>query len=465
MGKPHAVVVPLPAQGHVLPLMELSHRLVERGFRVTLLCTEFDHKRMMAALRKDSQSQQGIEGICFVTVPDGLVSDDDRGGSKLTEFIIGDFKRLIEDRLRKIHDCGEDKISCVIADLCAFAAVSVAKEMGVPGVGFSASSFGSIAQVAHIPKLLESGIIDSNGELRFENQTIRLSPTAPEMSTSHFWWNCFNEVSRNLSFKMALEATKTVTLVDEILCNSFAGIEAPVLDLIPKAIPIGPLLSPNRTVSKPAGHFWAEDSSCLKWLDQQQERSVIYVAFGSFTILNQTQFQELAAGLERSGRPFLWVVRPNLMSSSTAVYPEDFLNRLGNRGKIVSWAPQQKVLSHPAIACFLSHCGWNSIMEGLCNGVPFLCWPYFADQILNQNYICKVWKIGFELKPDEDGIVKREEIQRKTEDLLCDEGIKIRAMKIKDMAEESVGNGGTSLRNFDEFVERIKQISMSRDGD
>ncbi|KAG9440590.1 hypothetical protein H6P81_020755 [Aristolochia fimbriata] len=470
MGKPHAVVVPLPAQGHVLPLMELSHRLVERGFRVTLLCTEFDHKRMMAALRNDSrsQSQRGIEGICFATFPDGLGSDDDpRDGLKLAEFTVGEFKRLIEDVLRKIHEREEDKISCVIADLCACAAVSVAKEMGVPRAAFSTSSLGFLAQIVHIPKLLESGIIDRNGETRCQNQTVRLSPTMPEMSTSLFWWSCFSEsMSRNLAFKTALEATQTVTHVDEILCNSFTGIEAPALGLIPKAIPIGPLLSTNRAVSKPVGNFWAEDSSCLTWLDQQQDRSAIYVAFGSFTVLNQTQFQEIAAGLEQTGQPFLWVVRPNLVSGSPNVYAEDFLNRLGNRGKIVSWAPQQKVLSHRAIVCFMSHCGWNSTMEGLSNGVPFLCWPYAADQFLNQNYICEVWEIGFELKPNEDGIVKREEIRKKTEDLLFDEGIKTRALKMKEMAQETSGNGGTSLRNFDEFVERIKkQLSTTGFGD
>ena len=77
---------------------------------------------------------------------------------------------------------------------------------------------------------------------------------------------------------------------------------------------------------------------------------MIYVAFGSYTIFDQTQFQELALGLELCNRPFLLVVRPN-------AYPAGFQDRVGANGLIVSWAPQQKVLEHQSVACFVSHCG------------------------------------------------------------------------------------------------------------
>ncbi|GFY82942.1 hypothetical protein Acr_02g0011820 [Actinidia rufa] len=78
-------------------------------------------------------------------------------------------------------------------------------------------------------------------------------------------------------------------------------------------------------------------------------------------------------------------------------YPKRFRERVATRGRIVGLAPQHKVLSHHSVACFLSHCDWNSTVEGLSNGVPFLCWPYFGDQFLNQSYICDVWKVGLGL--------------------------------------------------------------------
>ena len=97
------------------------------------------------------------------------------------------------------------------------------------------------------------------------------------------------------------------------------------------------------------------------------------------------------------------------------------MNSKGQNGKIVEWAPKQKVLSHPALACFISHCGWNSTIEGLSSGVPFLCWPYFADQIYNKTYICDEWKVGLGLNSDESGLVSRWEIQNKLDKLLGDE--------------------------------------------
>ncbi|XP_068656723.1 UDP-glycosyltransferase 83A1-like [Aristolochia californica] len=455
MGKPHAVLVPFPAQGHVLPLMELSHRLVDRGFRVTFVCTEFDHARIVASMQKEAH--QSVDGIRLLSVPDGLDPDDDRGDlGRLCAFVLGFFEHLLEDLMRKINEREEDKIFCVIADLCVSAVLSVPKKMGIPAVGFWGPSVGNLALCLHMPKLIESGIMSNNGEV-LQDQIIQLSPAMPEMTTSYFIWNCFSDpITKKNVYLLLSGVSRAMTVVDGVLCNSFPGIEAPALSLIPQAIPIGPLLS-NYRVTKLVGHFWTEDSSCLSWLDQQQDSSVIYVAFGSFTIINQTQFDELASGLEHTGRPFLWVVRPNLMSGSTVVYPENFLGRLADRGKIVSWAPQQKVLAHPAVACFLSHCGWNSTTEGLSNGVPFLCWPYFGDQFLNKKYICDVWNIGIELKPDENGIITRGEVQKMVKDLLCDEGIKTRAMKMKEMAEEAVSSGGISEKFFDGFVEGIKR--------
>jgi UDP:flavonoid glycosyltransferase YjiC (YdhE family) len=204
------------------------------------------------------------------------------------------------------------------------------------------------------------------------------------------------------------------------------------------------------------GYFWPEDSTCLKWLDQQPPKSVVYVAFGSFTVFDKTQFQELAQGLELSSGSFLWVVRPDITTETNDAYPEGFQERVATRGRMVGWAPQQKVLSHPSISCFLSHCGWNSTMEGVSNGVPFLCWPYFADQFLNETYICDVWKVGLKFDKNKCGIITREEIKNKVETVISDEKIKARAAELKRLAMQNVGEAGYSSENFKNFIEWIK---------
>lgn len=184
---------------------------------------------------------------------------------------------------------------------------------------------------------------------------------------------------------------------------------------------------------------------------------MIYVSFGSLAVLSQAQLDELALGLEISGRPFLWVVRPDLANGLRVKYPNGFLDRLSS-GKIVEWAPQEKVLSHPSVACFVSHCGWNSTLEGLNNAVPFLCWAYEVDQFHNQNYICDTWRNGLRIEAGENGIRTRREIKNKIDMLFRDyDNVKARAVALKEMAAASVGQGGSSYNNFKKFIDNLKK--------
>ncbi|XP_031268502.1 UDP-glycosyltransferase 83A1-like [Pistacia vera] len=212
----------------------------------------------------------------------------------------------------------------------------------------------------------------------------------------------------------------------------------------------------KQSIGRHSRKLLARGHKFLKWLDQQQPQSVIYVAFGSTTLLDRTQFQELGMALELSNRPFLLVVRPDITDKINDAYQKGFQDRIATRGHIVSWAPQQKVLAHPSIACFISHCGWNSTMEGISNGVPFLCWPYFGDQMHNENYICNIWRIGLGLSKDESGIITREEIKTKLEELLDNSKYKANVLDLKERVLNSIKEGGSSYNNFKNFVEWLK---------
>lgn len=278
------------------------------------------------------------------------------------------------------------------------------------------------------------------------------------MSPAHLTWACIGDLeSQKKIFKAVAAVNGLEELIDKEICNSSYELEHGALALVPKCLPVGPLLASNRLgKSSSAGHFWSGDSSCLSWLDQQPVNSVVYVAFGSFTVFDQTQFQELAMGLELTNRPFLWVVRQDITDKADEAYPNGFRERVKNCAKMVNWAPQQEVLSHPSVACFLTHCGWNSTIEGISNGVPFLCWPYFADQFLNRSYICEQWKIGVGLDKDESGIIRQDEIRDKVEVLLGDESYKRRTSDLQAKTKSSVAIGGSSHKNFINFVDWIK---------
>ncbi|KAH7846347.1 hypothetical protein Vadar_012776 [Vaccinium darrowii] len=454
MGTPHVLAIPYPAQGHVIPLLELAQRVAQHGFKVTFVNSEFNHRRVMNALLDEDNVGNHVN---LVSIPDGLEPWEDRNDlRKLTESTLKIMPGKLEELIEKINGSDNNKITCVIADGCQGWALEVAEKMRIRRAAFWPAAAASWALGFSIPELIADGIIDSYGT-PVKSQMIQLSPAMPSMNTETFWWLCFLDKNTNKTmFDLNTRNMKAVKVAQRLVCNSSYELEPAAFALFPNFLPIGPLLASNR-LGKSTGHFWPEDSTCLEWLDQQPAQSVIYVAFGSFTVFDPIQFQELAMGLELTNRPFLWVVRPDITEEANDAYPRGFKERVATRGRMVGWAPQDKVLGHPSVACFLSHCGWNSTIEGVTNGIPFLCWPYFADQFINQSYICDVWKIGLGFNRDESGIIRQDEIKGKVEQLLANEALKARALHLKEVTAEAVKESGCSSNNFNNFIKWLKE--------
>ncbi|KAJ8505590.1 hypothetical protein OPV22_006476 [Ensete ventricosum] len=171
--------------------------------------------------------------------------------------------------------------------------------------------------------------------------------------------------------------------------------------------------------------IWREDRSCMEWLDSQSEASVIYVSFGSFTVLTAHQLVEFAWGLAGSDHPFLWIIRPDMVDGGVkTALPEEF---------ITSWCHQGQVLAHRSVGGFLTHGGWNSMMEGVLSGVPLICRPSFADQYTNCRYACVHW--GFGLEVDQE--VTRGQVRDRVRELMEGEKGKEMRESIKEMQSKS----------------------------
>ncbi|CAN6281315.1 unnamed protein product [Urochloa humidicola] len=457
MAKAHVLMLPFPAQGHVTPLMELSHRLVDHGFEVTFVNTEVDHAMVVAALRA-SGGEAALGGdIHLASIPDGLAADDDRRDlSKLidayTRHMPGQLERLIAD----LAAAGRPRAKWLISDMSMGWSFEVARKFGIRVVSFWPAATAGLAISLNVPKLIEDGLIEDKG-LPKRQETFKLGPGMPPLHTSQLTWNNAGAPEgQPVIFDLVVSQNKKLTLAEMSVGNSFHEAEAGAFKLFPNILPIGPLFA-DREYKKPVGHFLPEDERCVKWLDAQPDGSVVYVAFGSMAIFDLRQFEELAEGLELTGRPFLWVVRPDFTVGLSKAWLHEFRQRVAGRGMVVSWCSQQQVLAHRAVACFVSHCGWNSTMEGVRNGVPFLCWPYFCDQYLNRSYITNVWRTGLALSPNADGIIEKEELRNKVEQLVGDGEIKERAGLFKDAVRRCVSEGGSSYENFKKLVNLLSE--------
>ncbi|XP_024518670.1 anthocyanidin 3-O-glucosyltransferase 2 [Selaginella moellendorffii] len=232
---------------------------------------------------------------------------------------------------------------------------------------------------------------------------------------------------------------------------------------IPPVLPVGPLLAIDvnpKAVGQESSPPNAD--ACKQWLDEQQPSSVIFISFGSRTFLAEEQIHELAAGLEASKRPFLWVlpVPPTWADGSTKDYldhvlPDGFLAR-NQAGLILSgWAPQKMILQHSSLLAFVTHCGWNSVLECLYLGAkPMLCWPFGTDQPQNARFIEEELKAGVELEKDPSGIVRSSEIQTKIEEVARLEARNSSGNAAT--ATEQVRNAKSSSINLQAFAGRVQ---------
>nr|XP_017217428.1 PREDICTED: UDP-glycosyltransferase 83A1-like [Daucus carota subsp. sativus] len=451
----HVLVVPSPAQGHVKPFMKLAYNLAYHGIKVTFANSEFVEAKILGAMSEADKEQCPIR---LVSYSDGLEAcpAEERNGARLIASLKEVMPKNLEKLIEQINQSdNKEPITCVIGDLTVGWTLEVARKMGLKQVAVWPAGPASLALALRIPQLIETGVIDENGST-MKNELICLSEEIPVWNSWEL--TCISSgksALQKILFDFSLAINQVVKNPIIVLCNTYYKLDSSSCAMIPGILPIGPLPAISN-LNPCSGSFLSQDSTCLSWLDKQPPNSVIYIAFGSTAMFSQKQFDELALGLELSGHSFLWVVRPNIVTgSSHEHYPDNFLEKIASRGKIVEWAPQEKVLAHSSISCFFSHCGWNSTMEGVSNGVPFLCWPYVWDQFDNKKYICEMWKVGLGLDYDEDGIISRHEIKTKIHNLVTNDGMKMNARKLMEDAKKSVSHGGGSYENFKSLVKYL----------
>ncbi|KAJ3705907.1 hypothetical protein LUZ61_009612 [Rhynchospora tenuis] len=205
------------------------------------------------------------------------------------------------------------------------------------------------------------------------------------------------------------------------------------------------------------------ETSCLRWLDIKEKRSVIFVSFGSQCYFKSAQLHELAMGLEGSGQNFLWVVRG--VDQSDEWIPEGWEERIANRGLVVrGWAPQLAILEHAAIGAFVTQCGWNSVLEATAAGVPMLTWPLASEQFINEKLIvdvigcaARLWEGGKKsTRETEKELVPRSVIAHAVSRFMEPEGefssVHGKAQELGAVAMSAMADGGSSVSDLSRLI-------------
>ncbi|KAL8234049.1 hypothetical protein R6Q59_020149 [Mikania micrantha] len=220
------------------------------------------------------------------------------------------------------------------------------------------------------------------------------------------------------------------------------------------------------------------NSRCLTWLDQQPVCSVIYVAFGSITLLDQAQFEELALGLELTKKSFLWVVRLGKSENMDHEYPRGYMDRIGTRGKGSVMLTGSATGRFGAIRARDTHRFRHSqkVRDIMSSALRVRLHGRSMQVQLDIGSLSRVrerskgsadcpagslimWVRSHHKgsAKAQKGIVTREEIKSKVEELLSNNIIKENALTLQERVINSLQSGNSSNQNFKNFIDWIKE--------
>ncbi|KAF8397208.1 hypothetical protein HHK36_016116 [Tetracentron sinense] len=442
----HVVAMPYPGRGHINPMMNVCKLLASRlpHILITFVVTE----EWLGFIRSDPTPPN----IRLRSIPNVIPSELVRGAD-FPGFLEATMTKM-EDPFERLLDRLEAPVTAIVADTYLLWVPAVGNRRNIPVASLWPMSpsvfsvfyhFDLLVQNQHFPvDLLDKG----DGRVDY----------IPGISST-----CLTDLPSVLLYggqllNRVLEAFSCIRKVQCLLLTSFYELDTHVIDslraILPFTVyPLGPAIPYSSLGEAPSIVTGHNVLDYFKWLDSQPRRSVLYVSLGSFLSVSSSQMDEIAAGLRSSGVPYLWVGRGETSRLQEAC---------GEMGLVVPWCDQLRVLSHPSIGGFLTHCGWNSTLEGVFAGVPMLTFPIFMDQAPNSKLIVDDWKVGWRVKTvvGAETLVKREEIARIVKRFMDLEGdaskeMRSRTRELQETCQRAIGKGGSLETNLDAFIKDI----------
>nr|XP_027093755.1 UDP-glycosyltransferase 90A1-like [Coffea arabica] len=463
VSSPHFVIFPFLAQGHTIPLIYLARILWQHHLPVTIFTTPTNSPLVRSTLQDaaicvvELAFPENIEGI-----PYGVENTDKLPSMSLfhqfanaTKLMQPHFEKALEDL---------QPVGCIISDAFLGWTQDSAAKMGIPRIGFyGMSSFAStLSAVIAIerPHALTTSIDEPFS-----------IPSFPKLSlTRNDFMPPFGDLEpKGPWVEFMIEQSTAMAKSYGVIVNSFYELEPAYTDywnecIGPKAWCVGPF-----SAAKPPAILAKESEkpAWRLWLDEKlmSGEPVLYVAFGTQAEISQEQLLEIANGLEKSKANFLWVIR-----SKTLEILDGFEEKVKDRGIIVKeWVDQMEIIRHKSVQGFLSHCGWNSVTEAICAGVPILAMPMMAEQHLNARLMTEVVGVGLRIVPCNGsvrGFVKSEEVEKKVRALM--EGTKGQEIrkKMKEVEEAACGamkEGASSWKSLEQLIHGIRNYRKKQE--
>ncbi|KAF3624877.1 hypothetical protein FXO37_31166 [Capsicum annuum] len=477
------ILIPSPAMGHVAQMLELAKLFLSRNpqLSITVLIMKLpDYIDAVSGPFVDSVAASSSSGrLRFFEL---TAADPTPEWSSKTR---GHFVyRLVQSQKSHIREFlisqrpGNNKLAGFVVDMLCTPLMDVAGEFGIPIYVLFTSPAAFLGLMLHFQFLEDEccqdvsnfNNSDSSSLLSFPSYACPIPPTVlPMVLVDRDTW-----LGRFLDFARGYRKAKG------IIINTFAELEIHALDAynnnnnmsrseqepLPLIYPIGPILNQSKSRSE------SEEAETTNWLDEQPLNSVVLICFGSQGSLQAEQVKEIAIALENIGCRFLWSLRrppqsnnaqfPGEYTTYSEILPQGFLGRTEKKGKVVGWVPQLKVLSHEAIGGFVSHCGWNSILESIWFGVPIATWPLHSEQQVNAFQLVKEVGVAVEITLDycernkDQPMITAEAIKKGIMKLMeTNSPVRDKAKEMKEKSRGSIMEGGSSYLSLGKLIDEL----------
>ncbi|TXG51580.1 hypothetical protein EZV62_024104 [Acer yangbiense] len=462
----HILVFPFPAQGHMIPLLDLSHQLATHGLTITILITPKNLPLLNPLLSKHPSIKTLV--LPFPThssIPDGVENCKDLPSNSSVVTMIHALGELYNPLLDWFHNHPSPPVA-IISDMFLGWTHKLACEIGIRPIVFSPSGALALSVIfalwRDMPRL--NDVRDCNQLVKFPK-----IPNSPEYPL----WQVSPMYRSFVEGDPISEFIKDGFLGDiaswGLVINSFTELERVYLDHLAKQMDsrvwaVGPLLPSAKETTERGGSSSVSGDDVISWLDTCQDQKVVYVCFGSQAVLTNGQMDKLALGLEKSNVHFIWSVKAPTAEHVEGNYgsiPHGFEDRVAGRGLVIrGWAPQMLILSHRAVGVFLTHCGWNSVLEGIAAGVAMLAWPMGADQFVNVGLLVDELKVAKLVCEGAKTVPDSTELARVVAESVSSEN---RVMELRAEAIKAVEKSGTSVKDLEGLIKHLGGLELEKE--